>query len=89
MLEIRYTILMGILWGGLGALSLLVLGLTGYYQVPLIQRHGYKWWRYTHLVFGLLVVIFVAYHSVADGPDFFFIKEQIPKWINNINLAQK
>jgi hypothetical protein len=89
MLEIRYTILMGVVWGGLGALSLLVLGLTGYYQVPLIQRHGYKWWRYVHLVFGLLVVFFVSYHAIADGPDFFFIKEQLPKWINGINLAQK
>lgn len=87
--ELRYTILMGVMWGGLAALSLLVLGLTGYYQVPLIQRHGYKWWRYTHLTFGLLVVLFLAYHMIADGPDFFFIKEQIPKWINDINLAGK
>jgi hypothetical protein len=88
-LEIRYTILMGVMWGGFGALSLLILGLTGYYQVPLIQRHGYKWWRFTHLAFGLLVVIFVGYHMIADGPDFFFLKERIPQWINEVNLAQK
>jgi hypothetical protein len=89
LLEIRYTLLMGVMWGGLGVLSLLVLGLTGYYQVPLIQRHGYKWWRFTHLTFGLLVVIFVGYHMIADGPDFFFLKERLPQWINDINLAQK
>lgn len=88
-LEIRYTILMGVMWGGLGALSLLILGLTGYYQVPLIQRHGYKWWRVTHLAFGLLVLVFVGYHMIADGPDFFFLKERIPQWINEVNLAQK
>lgn len=88
-LEIRYTILMGVMWGGLGALSLLILGLTGYYQVPLIQRHGYKWWRLTHLAFGLLVLVFVGYHMIADGPDFFFLKERIPQWINDVNLAQK
>lgn len=89
MLEIRYTLMMGMLWGGLGALSLLVLGLTGYYQVPLIQRHGYKWWRYTHLVFGILVVVFVSWHSIVDGPDFLFIREQIPEWLKSINLAEK
>lgn len=87
--EIRYTILMGVLWGGLGALSLLVLGLTGYYQVPLIQRHGYKWWWYVHLTFGLLVVVFVSYHALLDGADFVFAREGIPEWIQDINLAQK
>ena len=87
--EVRYTILMGVLWGGLGALSLLVLGLTGYYQVPLIQRHGYKWWRYVHLVFGLLVVVFVTYHALIDGADFNFAREPLPQWVKDINIAQK
>ncbi|HLE47250.1 MAG TPA: ferric reductase-like transmembrane domain-containing protein [Candidatus Thermoplasmatota archaeon] len=87
--EVRYTILMGVLWGGLGALSLLVLGLTGYYQVPLIQRHGYKWWRYVHLVFGLLVVVFVSYHALIDGADFMFAREGVPQWVKDFNLALK
>jgi hypothetical protein len=89
MLEIRYTIMMGLLWGGLASLALLVLGLTGYYQIPLIQRHGYKWWRYTHLVFGVLVIVFAAWHSVIDGPDFNFIRQQLPQWLTDINLANK
>lgn len=82
MVEVRYTIKLGVLWGGLSAVSLLVLGLTGYYQVPLIQRHGYRFWRYTHLATGLLVLVFVGYHMIQDGPDFFFIKEQLPEWMN-------
>lgn len=89
LLEVRYSVLMGILWGGFGALSLLVLGLTGYYQVPLIQRFGYNWWRWFHLGFGIAVMAFVAYHAIADGPDFFFIKEQLPQWLNDVNSAQK
>jgi hypothetical protein len=89
LLEVRYTVLMGVLFGGLGALSLLILGLTGYYQVPLIQKYGYNWWRFIHLAVGLLVVVFVGYHAVADGPDFFFIKKQLPEWLNAVNSAQK
>lgn len=87
--EIRYTVLMGVLWGGLASLCLLVLGLTGYYQVPLIQRHGYQWWRVTHLAFGLLVVFFVAYHMIADGPDFQFVRDVMPQWLRDFNLAYK
>lgn len=89
LLEVRYTVMMGILWGGFGALSLLLLGLTGYYQVPLIQKYGYNWWRYLHLWCGILVVVFVAWHSVQDGPDFFFVKEQMPEWAQNFNWASK
>jgi hypothetical protein len=66
-----------------------VLGLTGYYQIPLIQRHGYKWWRYTHLVFGVLVIVFAAWHAVLDGPDFNFIRQELPQWLRDINLADK
>ncbi len=66
---------------------LLVLGLTGYYQVPLIQRHGYEWWRTLHLVFGVLVVLFVAMHAVADGPDFVSVKDRLPEWAQALNLA--
>lgn len=89
LLEIRYTVLMGVLFGGLAALSLLVLGLTGYYQVPLIQRYGYSWWRSIHLVVGLAVVAFVAWHSIIDGADFNFIEEQLPPWLAEWNLADK
>lgn len=88
MLEVRYTVLMGILWGGLGAVSLLILGLTGYYQVPLIQKYGYGWWRTLHLTVGVLVVVFVAWHTIQDGPDFFTpIKQQMPQWAQNLNWA--
>lgn len=88
-MEVRYSVLMGILWGGAATLSLLILALTGYYQVPLIQRHGFNWWRYVHLTFGLLVVAFVAYHAVLDGPDFSFIRDQLPKLIQDSSLVPK
>lgn len=88
LLEIRYTVMMGILWGGFSALSLLVLGLTGYYQVPLIQKYGYGWWRFVHLAFGLLVIVFVAWHTLQDGPDFFTIKQHMPQWLQDFNWAK-
>jgi hypothetical protein len=87
-LEVRYSLKMGMVWGGLGALSLLVLGLTGYYQVPFIQRHGYKGWRYTHLTVGVLVVMFVAIHAIMDGPDFIFLKEG-QAWLDSLNMTNK
>ncbi len=90
LLEVRYSVLMGVLWGGLGALSLLVLGLSGYYQVPLIQKYGYNWWRYTHLAFGILVVVFVALHTVLDGADFFDpVEAKLPQWLQTFNLVDK
>lgn len=89
LIESNFTVLMGVLWGGLASLSLLVLGLTGYYQVPLIQKYGYRWWRIVHLTFGIIVVLLVAYHSLADGDDFPFVKHALPQWINDINLVQK
>lgn len=89
LLETNYTVLMGVLWGGLGALGLLVLGLTGYYQVPLIQRFGFNWWRVVHLATGLLVVVFVAYHALADGDDFIPLREWFPDFLERLNLSNK
>lgn len=84
--ESAYGLTVGVLWGGFGALSLLVLGLTGYYQVPLIQRRGFGVWRAIHLTAGMMVLVFVAMHSVLDGPDFAFVKEQLPAWLSRLNL---
>lgn len=86
-LEPQYNVAVGILWGGLGTFCLLGLGLTGYYQVPLIQKHGYEWWRRIHLVLGVLVIVFVAGHSLLDGADFGALKDQMPEWLRMANLA--
>jgi hypothetical protein len=40
-------------------------------------------------VFGVLVIVFAAWHSVIDGPDFNFIRQQLPQWLTDINLANK
>lgn len=83
--EPQYGLSVGLLWGGLGILCLLGLGLTGYYQVPLIQRHGFDWWRRVHLGLGVFVVVFVAGHSVLDGADFSSLQESLPAWVKSVN----
>lgn len=88
LLEPKYSVLKGILWGGLGAVSLLVLGLTGYYQVPLVQKYGFRAWRRIHVAASLLVLAFVAAHALADGEDFFTLKERLPEWVQNLNWSQ-
>jgi hypothetical protein len=90
-LETLYSLKMGMVYGGLGTLSLLILGLTGYYQVPFIQRRGYRAWRYTHLTVGVLVLVFVAVHALVDGPDFKELEATLPGWLDlsRLNLSNK
>lgn len=85
--EKQYTVLKGLVWGGLGLLCLLGLALTGYYQVPLIQKYGYRWWRVTHLSMGVLVVVFTVWHTVLDGADFLPVRQLIPEWLTRLNLS--
>lgn len=85
--EGAFGLTVGVLWGGFGALSLLVLGLTGYYQVPLIQRRGFAVWRSIHLAAGLAVIAFVALHTVLDGRDFAPIRAYLPGWLADLNIG--
>jgi hypothetical protein len=87
LLEGLYAVHVGLLWGGLGVVGLLGLALTGYYQVPLIQKYGYGWWRGVHLVMGIGVVLFTCVHALLDGSHFGDLKEELPAWLTRMNLG--
>jgi hypothetical protein len=88
LLDAKYTSLKGLLWGGLGLVALLGLALTGYYQVPLIQRFGHRWWRNVHLLLGALAVAFTAWHALMDGSHFLELKRQVPEVFTRWNLSE-
>lgn len=84
--ESRYGLTVGLLWGGLGLVALFGLALTGYYQVPLIQKYGFRSWRVLHLGLGVAVVLFTATHALLDGSHFGAVREHLPAWIANADL---
>lgn len=65
----------GLVWGGLALACMIGLGVTGATQRAFVARWGFNRWRFVHFAMGVLVVVFVLVHLVADGSHFAPIRE--------------
>lgn len=57
----------GLVWGGLALACMIGLGVTGATQRAFVAKWGFTRWRFVHFSMGVLVVVFVLVHLLADG----------------------
>ncbi len=74
-IEPNYPWQLGLIWGGLGILCMLALGVTGAVQVPMIRKWNYATWRWTHFTLSLAAILFTVVHMLLDGQNFGFVQE--------------
>lgn len=72
-----YHWLVGVLLGGPAILAMLLLGVTGAIQVPMIRRWNYGTWRWTHFWLAIAALAFTVAHLLLDGANFGFIRDAI------------
>lgn len=77
LVEVNYHWLLGVLWGGLSLLALVLLGVTGAFQVPIIRRWSYAAWKWTHFGLALAAILFAGVHILLDGTNFSSVQEAI------------
>jgi hypothetical protein len=77
--EASYAWGWGLLWGGLGLLAMLLLGVTGALQVPMVRKWNYATWRWTHYGLTVAAILFTVVHIFLDGKNTGPIQEQL-KW---------
>jgi hypothetical protein len=79
-----YSWTLGLIWGGLGLLCMLLLGVTGALQVPIIRKSNYPTWKWIHFWLAILAVVFTILHLLLDGAHFGPIQDAIG-WENPID----
>lgn len=67
----------GLLLGGLGLLSMLLLGVTGALQVPIVRKWNYATWRWTHYGLTVGALLFTVLHIFLDGKNTGSIQESL------------
>lgn len=72
-----YHWLVGVLLGGPAVLAMLLLGVTGAIQVPMIRKWNYSVWRWSHFWLAIAAIAFTIVHMLLDGANFAFIKDAI------------
>ncbi len=76
-LEVTYYWTLGLIWGGLALLSMLLLGVTGAFQVQMIRRWNYGFWRWSHYGLAVAAIVFTLVHMGLDGVHFGFVQERL------------
>ena len=72
-----YHFLVGVLWGGPAILAMLLLGVTGALQVPMIRKWNYAFWRWSHFGLAIAAIVFTVVHMLLDGQNFSFIQDAL------------
>ncbi len=67
----------GLLWGGLAILAMVVLGITGAWQLPLIRSWHYTPWRVVHYTAAVAATVFTVLHVALDGINFVGFQKSI------------
>lgn len=75
LVEAAYAWAVGLVWGGLAALCMLGLGVTGALQVPIIRRWDFRTWRWTHYALAVGTIGFTLAHMGLDGAHFSAVQE--------------
>ncbi len=65
-----YAWSVGMIWGGIGTLALIGLGITGGFQRRLARSMGYDKWRLWHIAMAVAFVASVLVHVLVDGAHF-------------------
>lgn len=76
-IEVAYHWTLGLIWGGLALLAMLLLGVTGAWQVQMIRRWNYAVWRWSHYGFAVVAIVFTLVHMALDGVHFGFVQEYL------------
>jgi hypothetical protein len=76
-IEAAYYWTLGLIWGGLALISMLLLGATGAWQVWMIRKWNYGVWRWSHYGLALAAIVFTLVHMGLDGVHFGFIQEPL------------
>lgn len=74
-LELAYHWTIGLLWGGTALLAMLLLGVTGAFQVQMIRRWNYGTWRWSHYGLAVAAIVFTLVHMALDGVHFGFVQD--------------
>jgi hypothetical protein len=61
---------LGMIWGTGALVAMMLLGVTGALQVPMVRRWNYATWRWTHLALALASVLLTIVHVLLDGANF-------------------
>lgn len=75
--EATYHWGVGLLWGGLATLSMILVGVNGALQMPVIRRWGYPVWKVLNSVFTYALLVFLVLHVALDGVHFSRIPERL------------
>lgn len=93
-IEVRYHWSLGLIWGGVGLLAMLGLGVTGAIQIPLIRNWGYPAWRWTHLGLAIASLAFTVLHMLLDGANFVEVAQSVGwedplvKWLDSNRVSK-
>ncbi|MEA3136315.1 MAG: hypothetical protein QOC71_596 [Thermoplasmata archaeon] len=74
-IEAAYGWAVGLVWGGLAALCMLGLGVTGALQVPMIRRWSFPGWRWSHYGLAVATILFTLAHMGLDGAHFSAVQD--------------
>lgn len=75
--EATYYWTLGLIWGGLALIAMVLLGVTGAFQVQMIRRWNYGFWRWSHYGLAVAAIAFTLVHLGLDGVHFSFIQERL------------
>lgn len=75
--ETAYYWTLGLIWGGLAILAMVGLGVTGAWQVAMIRRWNYAFWRWSHYGLAVAAILFTVVHGFFDGVHFGFFQDAI------------
>lgn len=68
---------LGIIWGSIAMVAMVLLGVTGALQVPMVRSWGFGAWRWTHLILALVALVFTMVHMLLDGANF----TEVAEWV--------
>jgi hypothetical protein len=78
--EAQYHWTIGIFFGGISILMMLILGLTGIFQIPMIRGTNYWTWRIIHYGSAFILIFSVAAHILMDGIHFDFVQDEVANY---------
>ncbi len=77
LIEPVYSWSVGFVWGGIGTLALVGLGITGGFQRQIAREIGYAKWRLLHIAMASGFVAGTLGHVMIDGAHFDFLRNAI------------
>lgn len=74
LIEPVYAFSVGLVWGGIGTLALIGLGITGGFQRQIAREIGYDKWRLLHIGMASAFVAATLGHVLVDGAHFDWLR---------------